>query len=147
MSDDTYLHLAGIHKRFEHTVVLHDIHLSVRRGEMLCFLGPSGCGKTTLLRMIGGIAFPDAGNLALDREEISQLPPKRRPSWQTFNPCVTQLDCTFWKFERNRREMARFFRYSTAVASSHLRPPSAVFCGWNVHGMNAVKPPVSSCKL
>ena len=43
--------------------------------------------------------------------------------------------------------MARFFRYSTAVASSHLRPPSAVFCGWKVQGMKAVKPPVSSCKI
>src|SRR5215813_9442962 len=79
--------------------------------------------------------------------EPTSLPPKRKPSWQTFSPWVTQLDCTFWKFERNRREMARFFRYSTAVASSHLRPPRAVFCGWNVHGMKAVKPPVSSCKL
>src|SRR3984957_12637733 len=60
--------------------------------------------------------------------EPTSLPPKRRPSWQTFSPCVTQLDCTFRKFVRNRREMARFFRYSTAVASSHLRPPRAVFC-------------------
>src|SRR5262249_41532738 len=32
--------------------------------------------------------------------EPTSLPPKRRPSWQTFNPCVTQLDCTLRKFER-----------------------------------------------
>src|SRR6185312_13441257 len=72
--------------------------------------------------------------------EPTSLPPKRSPTWQTFSPWVTQLDCTFKKFVRNRREIAKFFKYSTAVASSHLRPPSAVFCGWNVQGMNAVKP-------
>src|SRR5258708_31516833 len=32
--------------------------------------------------------------------EPTSLPPKRRPSWQTFSPCVTQLDCTFLKFVR-----------------------------------------------
>src|SRR6476469_1379644 len=76
--------------------------------------------------------------------EPTSLPPKPTPSWQTFSPCVTQLDCTFWKFERYSRAMASTFRYSTAVASSQWRPPSAVFPGWKLHGINAVKPPVSS---
>ena len=40
----------------------------------------------------------------------TSLPPKRSPIWQTFNPCVTQLDCTFRKFERYSREMARTFK-------------------------------------
>ncbi|MBN9093407.1 ATP-binding cassette domain-containing protein [Pandoraea pnomenusa] len=78
MSDDTYLHLAGIHKRFEHTVVLHDIHLSVRRGEMLCFLGPSGCGKTTLLRIIAGLEAQTQGTLSQNGRDISTLPPMQR---------------------------------------------------------------------
>src|SRR6478752_4797864 len=78
--------------------------------------------------------------------EPTSLPPKRRPNWQTFRPWVTQLDCTFSKLERNRREMASTFRYSTAVASSQWRPPSAVFLGWKLQGINAVKPPVSSCR-
>src|ERR1035438_2054739 len=59
----------------------------------------------------------------------TSLPPKRKPIWQTFNPCVTQLDWTFTKFERYKREIASTFRYSTAVASSQWRPPSAVCCG------------------
>ena len=61
--------------------------------------------------------------------EPTSLPPKRRPVWQTFRPCVTQLDCTFSKLLRKRRAIASVFRYSTAVASSQPRPPSAVFCG------------------
>ena len=58
--------------------------------------------------------------------EPTSFPPKRSPIWQTFNPCVTQLDCTLRKFERYRREIASTFKYSTAVASSQCRPPSAV---------------------
>src|SRR4051795_11412321 len=77
--------------------------------------------------------------------EPTSLPPKRRPSWQTFSPCVTQLDCTFLKFERYSRAMASTFRYSTAVASSQWRPPRAVLPGWKLHGINAETPPVSSC--
>src|SRR5579885_1957480 len=77
--------------------------------------------------------------------EPTSLPPKRSPIWQTFSPCVTQLDCTLRKFDRYRREIANTFKYSTAVASSQCRPPSAVFAGWKLQGMNAVNPPVSSC--
>ncbi|VVE37723.1 putative 2-aminoethylphosphonate ABC transporter ATP-binding protein [Pandoraea anhela] len=82
MSDDprqsTYLTLAGIHKRFDATVVLHDIHLTVRRGEMLCFLGPSGCGKTTLLRIIAGLEAQTQGTLSQNGRDISRLPPMQR---------------------------------------------------------------------
>src|SRR3954464_851847 len=78
--------------------------------------------------------------------EPTSLPPKRRPIWQTFKPCVTQLDCTFSMFERKMRAMASVFRYSTEVASSQPRPPSAVLPGWNVQGMNAVNPLVSCCR-
>src|ERR1017187_5793663 len=45
------------------------------------------------------------------------------------------------------RLMARVCRYSTAVASSLTKRPSEVFSRWNVQGMKAVNPPVSSCRL
>ena len=41
-------------------------------------LGPSGCGKTTTLRMIAGLELPTSGEIYLDGEEISQLPPSQR---------------------------------------------------------------------
>ena len=78
-----------------------------------------------------GCAVGDSGGAAPRFLRSSPIPHrcrrKRRPIWQTFSPCVTQLDCTFRKFERYSREIARTFRYSTAVASSQWRPPSAVF--------------------
>ena len=42
-------------------------------------LGPSGCGKTTMLRMIGGFEYPDAGSVVLDGVDITDFPPYERP--------------------------------------------------------------------
>ncbi len=44
---------------------LHDIDLSIRRGEFLSLLGPSGCGKSTLLRVIGGLHTADRGSVTV----------------------------------------------------------------------------------
>lgn len=71
-------------KRFGTTAAVDGISLRIARGEFFSLLGPSGCGKTTLLRMIGGFAFPDEGAIALDGEDITQLPPNRRPTNMVF---------------------------------------------------------------
>ena len=42
-------------------------------------LGPSGCGKTTLLRIIGGFEQPDSGKIIFDGEDITHIPPNKRP--------------------------------------------------------------------
>lgn len=49
---------------------LKDINLEIRRGEFLSIIGPSGCGKTTLLRLIGGLDLPQAGEILLDGNPI-----------------------------------------------------------------------------
>ena len=53
-------------------------------GEILCILGSSGCGKTTTLNMIGGFLTPDSGQVLLDGEDITALPPERRPVTTVF---------------------------------------------------------------
>lgn len=45
---------------------LHDVSLSVRRGEFCAFMGPSGCGKSTLLNLIAGLDRPTSGRILLE---------------------------------------------------------------------------------
>ncbi len=45
------------------TVALHDVTLTVRKGEFVSLLGPSGCGKTTLLSLIAGLDSPSGGRV------------------------------------------------------------------------------------
>ena len=56
-----------------------DVSLAIRRNEFFTLLGPSGCGKTTLLRLIAGFEHPTRGRLLLEGEDISALPPYKRP--------------------------------------------------------------------
>ena len=56
-----------------------DVSLAIRKNEFFTLLGPSGCGKTTLLRLIAGFEHPTRGRLLLDGEDISALPPYKRP--------------------------------------------------------------------
>jgi len=54
-------------------VVLRDVDLDIRPGEIIALLGPSGCGKSTLLRLIGGLDAPDAGELDLDGTPVAEV--------------------------------------------------------------------------
>lgn len=56
-----------------------DFNLEVKQGEFITFLGPSGCGKTTTLRMIAGFDIPTEGEILLNGEPITSLPPNKRP--------------------------------------------------------------------
>ena len=54
-------------------------NLKIKKGEFVTFLGPSGCGKTTTLRMIAGFELPTSGTILLNGQDISLLPPYKRP--------------------------------------------------------------------
>jgi nitrate/nitrite transport system ATP-binding protein len=53
------------------TEVLHDINLTVERGEFVAIVGYSGAGKTTLINMVSGLAAPDTGTVTLDGKPIT----------------------------------------------------------------------------
>ena len=67
MSGEPIVRLERVWKRFSpdgpRRVVLQDLSLEVRSGEMLAILGPSGCGKTTLLNVVGGLDVADEGTV------------------------------------------------------------------------------------
>ncbi len=58
---------------------LDDVSVEIREGEFFTLLGPSGCGKTTLLRLIAGFEHPTEGAILLHGDDISRLPPHKRP--------------------------------------------------------------------
>ncbi|MFN4171041.1 MAG: ABC transporter ATP-binding protein [Pseudorhodobacter sp.] len=58
---------------------LDDVSVTIGAGEFFTLLGPSGCGKTTLLRLIAGFEAPTSGTILLDGQDITALPPNRRP--------------------------------------------------------------------
>jgi len=72
------LELKGIVKSFKGVRVLENIELKVEEGEFICLLGPSGSGKSTVLRLIGGFERPDAGEIWLDKTDITDVPPHKR---------------------------------------------------------------------
>jgi spermidine/putrescine transport system ATP-binding protein len=63
----------------DHAVrALDDVSIGIDKGEFFTLLGPSGCGKTTLLRLIAGFESPTSGQILLDGQDITALPPNRR---------------------------------------------------------------------
>jgi phospholipid/cholesterol/gamma-HCH transport system ATP-binding protein len=56
-------------------VVLRDVDLEIRRGEVFAILGPSGCGKTTLLRHLCGLLPPAEGQVLVEGRDLYSLPP------------------------------------------------------------------------
>ena len=57
---------------------LDNVSVKINKGEFFTLLGPSGCGKTTLLRLIAGFEMPTSGEILLDGEQITYLPPNKR---------------------------------------------------------------------
>ena len=79
------LEIKGVSKVFGGAVVAVDtFSLTVANGELVTLLGPSGSGKSTLLRMIGGFERPSSGQMLIDGEDISGLPPEKRPTGMVF---------------------------------------------------------------
>lgn len=73
-----HLELTHVNKRYHNTTALHDVSLSVQSGEFVCLLGPSGCGKTTTLRIVAGFETADGGEVLLEGENVTSVPPQRR---------------------------------------------------------------------
>jgi putrescine transport system ATP-binding protein len=74
-----YIRFENVTKRFGDFVAVNDLSLDIYEREFFALLGASGCGKTTLLRMLAGFEEPSAGRILLDGQDLSGIPPYRRP--------------------------------------------------------------------
>jgi multiple sugar transport system ATP-binding protein len=66
----------GVSKHFNEVHAVDGIDLTAKEGEFLVLLGPSGCGKTTLMRMIAGLERPTEGDIVIDGNVVTDLPPR-----------------------------------------------------------------------
>ncbi len=63
----------NIFKSYGTLEVLHDLSLTVERGEVVSIVGASGAGKTTLLQIIGTLSRPDSGSVVIDGTDVSTM--------------------------------------------------------------------------
>jgi len=76
--------LEALAKSYASVPAVHPLDLEFDTGDFLAILGPSGCGKTTLLKMLGGFVPPTSGRILIGGEDVTQLPPERRPTNMVF---------------------------------------------------------------
>ena len=76
---EVLLSIRDIRKNFGEGDVLAGVSLDVNRGEFVTLLGASGCGKTTTLRIISGLETADEGRVILNGQDMTDLPPEKRP--------------------------------------------------------------------
>jgi lipopolysaccharide export system ATP-binding protein len=68
------LSIKNLSKYYKKRPVVRDASLEIRNGEIVGLLGPNGAGKTTLFTMIAGLIHPNAGNILIDNEDITEMP-------------------------------------------------------------------------
>ncbi len=76
--------LTNLVKRFGNTLVVNHVSLEIRDGELFVLLGESGSGKSTVLRMIAGLIEPDSGQIQLNGQDVTFLPPQARNTGFVF---------------------------------------------------------------
>jgi sulfate/thiosulfate transport system ATP-binding protein len=71
-------------KRFGDFAALHDVSVVIPEGSLTALLGPSGSGKSTLLRVIAGLERPDAGQVMIGDEDVTERPARTRGVGMVF---------------------------------------------------------------
>ena len=86
--EETMIRLSGVAKRFGVVKAVRDLDLELTRGKILTLLGPSGCGKTTVLRLLAGFEYPDAGEIEVAGRLVAgrgaNVPPEKRRVGMVF---------------------------------------------------------------
>ena len=70
--------LEHVSKRYGDVEAVRDLSLEIADGELMVIVGPSGCGKTTALRLVAGLEQPDSGEVLMDGEVVTHVPPAER---------------------------------------------------------------------
>lgn len=78
-SNKPFIRVRGISRHYGAVKAVDNVDLDIYKGELFCLLGGSGSGKTTLLRLLCGFENPTAGSIEIDGQDMSHVPPYKRP--------------------------------------------------------------------
>lgn len=81
-ADDTQqpiISFRNVTKRFGDFTAIDNLSLDIYQQEFFALLGPSGCGKTTMMRLLAGFESITEGQILLNGQDISEIPPNHRP--------------------------------------------------------------------
>lgn len=84
MSEQAFLRLQGIVKKFGDFTALDSVDLDIHEGEFFTIVGPSGSGKSTLIRLLVGMDDVTSGEIHLNGKRIDQTPANLRPTCMVF---------------------------------------------------------------
>ena len=84
MAKENFIAVRDVTKTFDKVRAVDRVSLDIREGEFFALLGPSGCGKTTLLRLLAGFEVPTTGEIFIDDQAMSAVPPNHRPVNMVF---------------------------------------------------------------
>ena len=110
---------------------LHDINLSVARGEFVTLIGHSGCGKSTLLNLIAGLLKASSGVLLCDQREIAAPGPERGVVFQNHS-LLPWLTCA----ENVHLAVERVFGANETKAQLRARTEATLELVGMSHAMN-----------
>ena len=72
------LKVVNLRKSYKNRLIIRDVTLDLARGEVVGLLGPNGSGKTTSFYAIAGLILPEAGQVIIDGQDVTDLPMYRR---------------------------------------------------------------------
>lgn len=75
---DAFVSLSKLSLAYGQSIVVPELDLDVRKGELVALLGPSGCGKTTTMRAIAGLMTPHSGTISIDGRDVTNVPANKR---------------------------------------------------------------------
>ena len=139
MNNSVIVSLRDIVVDFDGQRILDGLNLDIHDKEFVTLLGPSGCGKTTTLRLIAGFLEPTSGKVLLKGEDITGVPPYKRPVNTVFQkyalfPHLNVFENVAFGLRLKKMDEETIRRKVSSAAAS-ARCPAASSSAWPSHAV------------